>query len=186
MVSPGYQRLYQCPQCKQQFTIYEVHSDFPDEPNQKGKCPFCGFYGAIDTGTNHEPSDFIPLSPFGPPWQGMGLGLTNCCDSCGTFLIGSEQICRACGNISRRRASALELWPEVSQEEREAELGRMQARFPPRPCPQCGGLMQIDIDEFYTCTTCHYDISAQRLLSSQKKDKLRDRVALWFRRLVKP
>jgi DNA-directed RNA polymerase subunit M/transcription elongation factor TFIIS len=182
-MSPAYISSYQCPQCQRQFTIYEVHSDFADEPNQRGKCPFCGFYGAIETGTNGEPPDFIPLTPVQPPWQDWRLAMTNRCDSCGAFLLEMEQICRACGNTSSRRVAALEPLAQITQEEREAELRGLQARFPLRQCPRCGGVMQIDIDEFYNCSDCRYEIPAKQLLSFSATQRMRGRLDYWFTKL---
>lgn len=184
-MSPAYMRSYECPQCEQQFTIYEVHSDFPNESNQRGKCPFCALDGTIETGTNGEPPDFIPLTPVQPPWQDWRLAFTNHCDTCGAFLLEMEAMCRACGNTSSKRVAALEPLPSSTQEEREAELRSIQARLPPRSCPRCGGKMQIDIDEFYNCETCRYEIPAMKLLAFSASQRMRVRLTYQFTRLFR-
>jgi hypothetical protein len=107
-ITPPHRREYRCPQCNGEFVIYEFHADVIKVENQKGKCPYCGYFGEIETGTNNEFPDFIPLNNITPPWIGDEFARENKCRKCNTFLIDKEFICRGCGTISNTRKIAIE------------------------------------------------------------------------------
>ncbi len=96
-----------CPACRRSFTVHLFCRDFPGEPHQPGKCPWCGHDGTAPTGTTKTAATFAKLTPFGGP-SGVELAMSSACVRCGTFLFDREPRCRRCGLASTPRIAALE------------------------------------------------------------------------------